>query len=795
MRIYKLLTVALVIAVAYGIGLDAKPASGQSTYNIHSAAVYQPGPEVMEVFSVGLDGAVRVVWKERNSNWRPPYSITGPGFATPGAPIAAVFQPRNNQVEVFVIGTDGAIWIIWKANQGPWSPPGRLTEPNVSRSTGGIAAVVMPGYDMLEVFYVGSDGAVWDVFKANNGRWNAPFRLTREGFAREGDPLAATYTPVKNTIEVFVVRRDGTVWVIPKEENRAWQQPLAISPPGFAGAGSNIAAVAYHPFENVEVFVVGSDGRLKGLYRTDGIAWKSDLVFGAPGFAPSEAPIAAVHYPRNDQLEVFVVDSQGALTVTWKAQNGRWNGPARITGTNNMRAGVPLSAVFQELADHLEVFAVADDWKPRGVWKARNGAWQQPFDLTAPYFSPFKRPADCSTMLQRWTNGGVNTRPPDWDWEYCMWVMGFEGHCRTKGGYTVVEYRGNDKSIVCAPFARPQDFLEEFTAVAVGSLQMVATVLQVAAVVVSCLKIPNPFTCALIPITLGQLSGADLGPTAEGVRIVSEVTQCATLDITSCVSLGQRGLQAAGINIPGLNPGEIGAAFTSCKQDNFAGCMRLAFGAVEAAGVDTRGAAQILDFRGCLNGNADACLALGTKAARSKHLPLRDIADGVQRGQRCLEGDAGACLSLGGDISRQAGFPLADVLDGVNRGRKCIDGDNDACIGLATDAARAVDFPLNGVFNSIAAANRCANLGQNAACLDLGRALIGSALPDGTENAVRCAAGNNDACQALGDSLVKSGIAHAVAASGPFNDSIRATACGQGNPQACQELARAFIRR
>jgi hypothetical protein len=84
------------------------------------AAIYYPTYQQLEVFVIDKNGVLNVVWKDHNGPWHAPVGLTGPVFAPPGAPLAAVYQPLNEQLEVFVVGASGALNVVWKDNNGIW---------------------------------------------------------------------------------------------------------------------------------------------------------------------------------------------------------------------------------------------------------------------------------------------------------------------------------------------------------------------------------------------------------------------------------------------------------------------------------------------------------------------------------------------------------------------------------------------------------------------------------------------------------------------------------------------------
>jgi hypothetical protein len=123
----------------------------------------------LDVFWIGNDGAIWTNWwdgADPNGTWskHAPFSITAPNAAPPGGSIAAVTQQAGH-LDVFWVGSDGAIWTHWwdaNAPGGAWSAHSafRLTAPNSTPPGGGIAAVSQyAGH--LDVFWTGNDGAIW----------------------------------------------------------------------------------------------------------------------------------------------------------------------------------------------------------------------------------------------------------------------------------------------------------------------------------------------------------------------------------------------------------------------------------------------------------------------------------------------------------------------------------------------------------------------------------------------------------------------------------------------------------
>jgi hypothetical protein len=729
-RIAKLLMMLAVVAVLCGLGSRARTASAEANgamanVDARLAAVYQPLNEQLEVFTVGDDGALRGVWKEHNSIWRPPFALTAPGFAPPGAPVAAVFQPRNNQVEVFLVSNDGTVWDIWKMQNGPWQPAIALTEPNFAPAGAAISAVVQPRNDQIEVFVIDRNGALRDMWKEHNGPWQPAITLSRDGFAREGQALSAVYYPNDEHIEVFTVTRDGTVQVVWKAQNGRWQPPGALTDPNFAPTGAPLSAVYYPNGEALEVFVVGNDGILRGLWKTKGTDWRHDVTLTAPGFFSPRAPVAAVYQPRNDQLEVFAVAKDGAIWDHWKAKGINWQPGFKVTDANVYREFTPLAAVSQPLNDQLEVFAVGGDGAVRDSYKARNGPWQAPYSTTGVYLTPVVRPGDCTRFFQKWRGGYEN----GFLMENCIWIMGIEPYCRAHDAFTAVEYGGGDgnsKYLKCAPYSHPDDALDQIEHIGRGVYEGLVTAYVAAAPylgpLVSGAACANGviYACAALALDIANLAGASPpGIAADAVDLASDASKCIGGDIATCAALGIRGAKAAGVTIPGVDVGKIAEDARQCAGGDFAACVRLGVTAADAGGVPIPaglGNSDIIRVQDCLNAKSDACLALGKEAAqaaaRATGFPLNGVLNGIDNAKKCSAGDVTACTTLGKALVGSA------VAQGVENANKCRTGDTDACFALGQALAG------NELAQDVQKGLDCVH-GDRGSCIAIGKAVVG----------------------------------------------------------------------
>jgi hypothetical protein len=359
-----------------------------------TAPAHHPPGETLELLGTDDDGALKLVWKRRNEPWQQPHRLTRTGLVPPGSPVAAAHHPPGKTLEAFVVATrnaadgpgHGAIHVTWKVENEGWNGPVPITDPRECPIPVGahLAAVHHPPGETLEVFFVDSRGAVRVLWKRGNEPWQEPHRLTRDGFARPGAPVAAVHHPPGRTLEAFVVSLPegahdpgrGAVHVTWKVENEGWNAPVPITDPRECPirAGAHLAAVHHPPGPTLEVFVVDARGAPRLVWKRGNEHWRPSHRLMPDDSAPPGAPVAAAHYPFAKTLEAFV-GGNDAVWLLWKAATGDWQAPYPLTERGSVAAATPVAVAYHPPGETLEVFLGDARALSRVIWKHHNRTW------------------------------------------------------------------------------------------------------------------------------------------------------------------------------------------------------------------------------------------------------------------------------------------------------------------------------------------------------------------------------------------------------------------------------------
>lgn len=285
-------------------------------------------PGFLDVFYVGEDGAVGTAYNG-GAGWNH-LALTGPGFAPPHAPIAAVARTPLD-IDVAVVDALGVVRrLSWSYFTG-WSIS-NVTDVSVAAPGAGVAMVARTP-DNLDIFYPDKHGNLATAYW-HNGTAFSPPPLSPWGHgivaAQAGLlPAAGNVTAVArmaNTLDVFFVDTHGDVEQWSWTAGSAWST-AQVSSTGVAGA--TISAVSRQP-DAVDVAYAGSGGYVYVSQCTGGAprcTWSTVTTPKAnPLLAAYTAPLSLVARTAAN-LDVFYQDSGARQYSAWwwtGAVRGAW---------------------------------------------------------------------------------------------------------------------------------------------------------------------------------------------------------------------------------------------------------------------------------------------------------------------------------------------------------------------------------------------------------------------------------------------------------------------------------------
>lgn len=395
-RYYGSLQVARAVEIALntlapkldlGVGFDGNFSIFARTTTLSSAvAVTVSQGKYVEVFGVGTDGAL---WRMRQMRpgeapWSQWHSLNGRLTGTP-----SVVQNTDGRLQVFARGLDDALHYNCQESAGSDSWGGWVSLGGVLRSDPA-AAVNADGH--LEVFVRGIGNEVYHIWQnkpGDNNSWVKDFNAL-------GGKIAGAPTVVRNvdgTLQVFATGIDGMVVYIRQEKPNVgpwvppqWQYvPRAINPITGSWAAVGTPAVTVHSnpklphYGEVEVFVLGGDNRVHTTILSSANWVKGWMPFD--GFVASE-PVIGVN--TDDRLELFTRGVSGDLQHVWRRNQDLESWIMQWESLCGNLASRP--AVTRNVDGRLEVFAPDADYMLKHKWQTPGGPgpWSEWSSLSFP---------------------------------------------------------------------------------------------------------------------------------------------------------------------------------------------------------------------------------------------------------------------------------------------------------------------------------------------------------------------------------------------------------------------------
>ena len=291
----------------------------------------------LEVFAIGLGGIFNISQVFPNGGWRDGWRSKGRPSSNVGIKSHVVGRNADGRLEIFAVGDDNALWQKWQvAPNNGWSEWKTLGTPARDTSLTEQFTVGRNQDGRQEVFAVGSDGNVWQIWQtAPNGGWSDWRKL--------GQPPAGIRRSDRITVgsnedrrqELFVMGEDDALWHIWQvAPNAGWSGWESLGKPRDLFDGSeppkdrdlSEPLVQKNADGHLEVFAPGNGAfcnRWQERCRRDQTESFGDIRAGTRSQSQSLQLDLLGSRQRSisealDQLEVLAFGDDGALWHAWQ---------------------------------------------------------------------------------------------------------------------------------------------------------------------------------------------------------------------------------------------------------------------------------------------------------------------------------------------------------------------------------------------------------------------------------------------------------------------------------------------
>jgi hypothetical protein len=303
-------------------------------------------------------GRTEATWRGRDGNlWRaysPSPGVWEAAASLGGGPLGSDPHPIGSEpgvLDVFWRGTDNALWHMWYTDGSGWQGPQRLTASGLMASD---PHPITDGDGRIDVFWTGTDGNLWSIAYLPGTGWGT---AASDG----GGPLGSDPAPVwvaPGVIDVFWEGTDQGLWH-EFSLNGHWSGAQNLSPLPMGSPPTAIAAATYQ----VDVFWEGTDTHLWTISYNKG--WQA--VQGLGSVPLSSEPEPDLMMPG--VMDVFWV---GPSTDLWHVTDidGTWTAPSSL-------GNGPLTTAPAVVSSTPGIIDVSWRGSDGNVWHlAYQGGWQ-----------------------------------------------------------------------------------------------------------------------------------------------------------------------------------------------------------------------------------------------------------------------------------------------------------------------------------------------------------------------------------------------------------------------------------
>jgi hypothetical protein len=274
----------------------------------------------LDLFVTGFNGAIwSSWWHEDDLGWRDWFQIHPETVFRQDRPVAAVARMPEH-MDIFRVGFDGAVWSSWwhgEGDPGGWRPWFRI-EPATLFPTEARVSALARREDQLDLFIVGHDGAVWSSWWHEGRTWAPWFQIHPETVFPH-DQQIASVGRAPEQIDIFTIGHDGAVWSSwwhGDGDPGGWRPWFQIHPETRFPTRAQVSAISREP-DHMDLFVTGQDNAVWSCW------WHADEQGWRPWFQLhpqtrfSQEHAVAVTARRSDQMDLFKVGFDGAVWSAW----------------------------------------------------------------------------------------------------------------------------------------------------------------------------------------------------------------------------------------------------------------------------------------------------------------------------------------------------------------------------------------------------------------------------------------------------------------------------------------------
>ncbi len=291
------------------------------------SALWRSNDTHLDLFATGNDGAVWSNWWEGAHGWQSWFLVNNAVKMQPGATVTALWRSNDTHLDLFVTGNDGAVWSTWWEAAHGWQP-WFLVNNAVKMQKGATVTALWRSNDThLDLFVTGTDGAVWSTWWEAAHGWQPWFLVNNAVKMQVGATVTALWRSNDTHLDLFATGNDGAVWSNWWEAAHGWQSWFLVNNAVKMKPGATVTALWRSNDTHLDLFSTGTDGIVWSTWWEAAPGWQQWFPIWNPvwnNVKMEPGVVVAGLWRSNDtHLDLFATGTDGAVwSIWWEAASG-----------------------------------------------------------------------------------------------------------------------------------------------------------------------------------------------------------------------------------------------------------------------------------------------------------------------------------------------------------------------------------------------------------------------------------------------------------------------------------------
>jgi mRNA-degrading endonuclease toxin of MazEF toxin-antitoxin module len=326
------------------------------------------GEEQLDLFVIGLDNAVWSTHWDPAGGWQPWFQIHPETVFDHRTQKLTAFSRRGDQMDLFVIGFDNAVWTTFWREDGGWRPWFQVHPETVFDHTTQRVMAASRGEDQLDLYVIGFDNAVWSTFWREDGSWRPWFQIHPETVFDHATQTVMPISRRSDQMDLYVIGFDNAVSTTHWTEDVGWRPWAQIHAETVFDHTTQTIMPISRRSDQMDLYVIGFDNAIWSTFWLEDGGWRPWFqIHPETTFDHTTQTVMPVSR-QSDQVDLYVIGFDDAVWSTFWREDGGWRPWFQVQPEAKFPHGTQTVVPLSRNPNHLDLFAIGFDGAVWSSW-------------------------------------------------------------------------------------------------------------------------------------------------------------------------------------------------------------------------------------------------------------------------------------------------------------------------------------------------------------------------------------------------------------------------------------------